>query len=675
MKFLARPQLSYVSPWLLAAATALLVLIVVTFTLSNIQREKYLMTETLLEKADTLMRIVHSGARSSYFADLKRGLWNAEPWNEYAQRVVDHVSEDPAIKFLAIVSASGKVVVHNDRTQIGKNANLPLPVIPEEYLKKGTPIISHNIIEEEGTSGRVFAAIRLFYPYFSLSKTIPSNMRDMILKMHPPEVMTPPQQQKQAPPSPAGPAPKNEAGPPLGQQPIPETENALPGGAVPDLPSKSGPTPFIPTEPALTIGEGTALHNNYYILVGLDMSGFDHSLRQQKLQAFFLSLAMLLVGIGGWLSLAAVQGLRVSQKTLNDMKAFTGLLVARLPVGIIATDKGGRITTLNTAATEMTGILGENATGKRPENILPQEFADFFTAEQPDSSGSGNGQGREKEIAVTLDGKKENLLCHINTVHEEMSDEYKGHVLLISNLTELKHLEKEMRENERLAAVGRMAAGVAHEVRNPLSSIKGLALLLRGKFAQDSRENETAGLLIQEVERMNRTVSELLSFARPASLHLQKVSLGDLLNDNLRLIFSDAESSGISTSLDVAENLKFVLADKDRLNQVFINVLLNAIQSMEIDGRLSVRAANSDRGETVVVTIQDTGCGIAQENMTQLFYPYFTTKQGGTGIGLAISQKIVSDHKGSIKIDSTPNKGTTVTVELPVYKEQDATAV
>ena len=247
--------------------------------------------------------------------------------------------------------------------------------------------------------------------------------------------------------------------------------------------------------------------------------------------------------------------------------------------------------------------------------------------------------------------------------------DYKGQVFLLSNLTEIKGLEKEMREHERLAAVGRMAAGVAHEVRNPLSSIKGLALLLKGKFEADSRESETAGLLIQEVERMNRTISELLSFARPASLNLKKVALGEILDENLRLIASDTHGNGITTSLRVDSDLRSVTADRDRLNQVFINLMLNAVQAMEKGGELVVTAKNNDRDKTVAVTVQDTGSGIEPENMPQLFYPYFTTKPGGTGIGLAISQKIISDHKGSIRIDSAPGQGTTVTVELPYYRE------
>lgn len=663
MKLFVRPQLSYVSPWLLAAATALLVLIIVIFSLNNIQREKHLMTEALVAKADTLIRIVHSGARSAYFADLKRGLWNAEPWNEYAQRVIDHVSEDPAIRFLAIINETGKVVAHNEREQIGESSDLPLPVIPEAHMTKGPSVMSHQILEKASDS-RVFAAIRLFYPYFSMKNPMPLKMRNSILKLHPPGIM---EQAKGV--QGTGPGKSDKAIP--GEMDTTQSVEKYPVQAGERVTRTQSVSP-LPGAPANLSDDGTGLHKKYYILVGLDMSGFDDSLRQQKLQAFVLSVAMFLVGVGGWLSLAAVQGLRVSQKTLSDIKAFTGLLVARLPVGIIATDNGGRITTFNAAAAEMTGITAASASGKRPENILPRIFADFFASEPLDHSGPVNGQGREKEIFVTLSGRKESLLCHINSVRDETSDEYRGQVLLISNLTELKNLEKEMRANERLAAVGRMAAGVAHEVRNPLSSIKGLALLLKDKFDKNSRESETAGLLIQEVDRMNRTVSELLSFARPASLDLQEISLRDLLDDNLRLISSDVQAGNIAINLDTDDNLKNIYADRDRLNQVFINLLLNAIQSMEDGGSLVVNAHNSEKGKTVIVTIQDNGCGIAQEDMAQLFYPYFTTKQGGTGIGLAISQKIVNDHKGSIKIDSVLGSGTTVRVELPVYTGQAA---
>ena len=223
-----------------------------------------------------------------------------------------------------------------------------------------------------------------------------------------------------------------------------------------------------------------------------------------------------------------------------------------------------------------------------------------------------------------------------------------------------------MRENERLAAVGRMAAGVAHEVRNPLSSIKGLALLLKGKFSRESREFETTGLLIQEVERMNRTISELLSFARPASLDLQQVDVQELLSETLELVAADMASEHIHTSLHCERNLPPVSADRDRLSQVFINIMLNGVQAMEHGGTLEITARKSGSGKRIKLQFRDSGKGIQPEQLSQVFFPYFTTKKEGTGIGLAISQKIIVDHGGSIRVESEPGRGTTVFVDLPV---------
>jgi two-component system sensor histidine kinase HydH len=233
-------------------------------------------------------------------------------------------------------------------------------------------------------------------------------------------------------------------------------------------------------------------------------------------------------------------------------------------------------------------------------------------------------------------------------------------------MTDLKNLEKKMRETERLAAVGRMAAGVAHEVRNPLSSVKGLALLLQGKFPPKSNEHETATLLIQEVERMNRTISELLSFARPAALDLSNVDVGELLERQVRLMEADAASEGITFTLDLAEDLQLITADQDRLNQVFINILLNAVQAMTAGGEIIVSACVNMNSKTIAISFADTGSGMEQETLKQVFFPYFTTRKNGTGIGMALSQKVIADHGGTIHVQSVPGQGTTVTIELPI---------
>lgn len=616
MKIFPRPRFFSVSPWLLAAATALLVLIVVTFTLNNIRREQQLMTEAMLEKADTLIRILHSGSRSAYFSDLQRGVWKTEAWQSYVQRIIDHLAEAPDVAFLAVVDDVSTVAAHNNREKIGQKLGFVLPKnMPFAQDEKGS--YGYRVTKNP-EYGRVFEVVRLFYPYRSFLQNMPHNS---LIQRH-------------------------------GVQPFSQSSEVF------------------QSLWQAKINKGLD-HRNSYVLVGLDMSGYDRSLQRIKLQTFVLSLIMLLVGLGGWISLATVQGYRVSQQTLGEIKLFTNLLLAKLPVGIIATDQEGVITTFNDAAASMTGVAGKDALGVRTGQALPEPFAVLFAGNGSGESGeAGPAAGVEKEVVVGAGAAKQHYLCHAMEIEGGMS-EHQGKVLLISDITQLKGLEREMRENERLAAVGRMAAGVAHEVRNPLSSIKGLALLLKGKFEEHSRDSEAAALLIEQVERMNRTVSELLSFTRPAPLKLEKISLGVLLENTLRLIESDADGSGVRTSLEVAPDLPDIAADRDRLNQVFINLLLNSVQAMDQGGELKVTAETGKDNRTVTVRIQDTGCGVPPENLPQLFYPYFTTKKGGTGIGLAISQKIVSDHKGSIRIESVKGEGATVTVELPVFIEAE----
>ena len=604
MKWLPRPKFIYVSPWLLAAATGLLVLIVVTFALSNIQREKRLMTNALLQKAATMYRVIRSGARASYVSDLRRGVWQPDPWNDHVQRVIDHLSDDPDLYFLAVVDGSGEVFAHSRPVMRGQTIKVRIPEHLSEKSTRGQFIF--RVGDEKG-QGRFFEVIRPYVPFQSIRPPLPLSLFELHKKFS---------------------GPGNE--------------------------TLSGP---------FSLNNTWKDDRDYFVIVALDMKGYDRALRRLRFQVLTLSLAMLLVGIGGWLSLAAVQGYRVSRQALHEIQAFTGLLVSKLPVGIIATDKRGTIATWNKAVAELIGVEENAATGKQPDEILPQVLADFFSGADDCEDAS---QGCVPEVRLIAQGEELVLNCH-HLVISNRDGVPEGEVLLLSNMTELKNLEKEMRETERLAAVGRMAAGVAHEVRNPLSSIKGLALLLKGKFSQKSNEHETAILLIQEVERMNRTISELLSFARPAPLELTEVDMHALLEQQVRLLVADVASDNIVFDLEVADDLLPVAADQDRIKQVILNILLNGVQAMDSGGMLTVRAWNNPDNKTVVLTVTDTGMGMGKETLSQVFFPYFTTKRRGTGIGLALSQKVIADHGGTIYLSSVPGQGTVVTVELPWY--------
>jgi two-component system sensor histidine kinase HydH len=221
-----------------------------------------------------------------------------------------------------------------------------------------------------------------------------------------------------------------------------------------------------------------------------------------------------------------------------------------------------------------------------------------------------------------------------------------------------------LQRNERLAALGKMAAGVAHELRNPLSSIKGLAVLLKAKFSIPSNEAETADILVKEVERLNRSIGELLDYAKPAQLKRDAAFIQEIIRKTVSLVQVDAESYNIDIQLETDNDIPQILVDKDKMNQVFLNLFLNAIQAMEHGGDLVVRA-EKDR-QTIIITIRDNGVGIEPENLSRVFDPYYTTKNDGTGLGLAMTSKIIEEHGGKIELSSVYGEFTEVRVILPL---------
>ena len=204
-------------------------------------------------------------------------------------------------------------------------------------------------------------------------------------------------------------------------------------------------------------------------------------------------------------------------------------------------------------------------------------------------------------------------------------------------------LQDEMKRKEKLVALGHLAAGVAHEIRNPLSSIKGLA---------------------KEADRLNRVVSELLELVKPTHLALQAVELNTLISHSLQLVSQDANSREIQLRFTANDTLPEIQADPDRLTQVLLNLYLNAIQAIGLHGVISVTASESGAG--VKISVTDSGKGIAADQLEAIFTPYFTTKAEGTGLGLAVVHNIVEQHGGTIQVASQEGKGATFTLWLPV---------
>jgi len=238
----------------------------------------------------------------------------------------------------------------------------------------------------------------------------------------------------------------------------------------------------------------------------------------------------------------------------------------------------------------------------------------------------------------------------------------------LKDLSEIRALEFEIQQKDKLAAVGTLAAGVAHEIRNPLSSIKGYATYFGSLFDSDSDNQKAASIMAEEVDRVNRVISELLEFARPMQLEIKETSISELVDKALRLIKYEAKTAKVKIISSIEPAIPDIAVDKDRFTQVLLNIFINGIQAMESGGSLNIRALT--RGNRLHFEISDTGGGISAADQANIFNPYFTTKKKGTGLGLAIAFKIIENHGGDITIESAEGKGTTFVISLPMEQNQ-----
>ncbi|MEG2172208.1 MAG: two-component system sensor histidine kinase ZraS [Desulfovibrionaceae bacterium] len=231
-------------------------------------------------------------------------------------------------------------------------------------------------------------------------------------------------------------------------------------------------------------------------------------------------------------------------------------------------------------------------------------------------------------------------------------------------------LEEEVRRKEKLAAVGTLAAGVAHEIRNPLSSIKGYATYFGQLFPEGSEDRAAAGVMVREVDRLNRVITDLIGFSRPTDVHLQPTPLTDVAEHALRLLGQDAAQRGVKLVLDAAPSLPPALLDADRFGQALLNVCLNALEAMPQGGVLTLRLTRY-AAKRLCLEVHDTGTGIAPEHLPHIFDPYFTSKKQGTGLGLATVHKIVEAHGGEVVVNTQyasphADNGTSFRFLLPI---------
>jgi two-component system sensor histidine kinase HydH len=395
------------------------------------------------------------------------------------------------------------------------------------------------------------------------------------------------------------------------------------------------------------------------IFVGFDIAPFEDARKEDIRNTVIVSSVLLILGVSGFLTLFLAQGYRSTKQQLQDTSAISDEVVANIPVGLIFLGRTDRVVLLNAAAEAISGLSFDVVRGDLFDSVLPTELIDVV------SSLKHNERILDREMDCVF---SEGLPIPLSVTAARITNdagEFVGNVLLLIDLNEIKQLREAVKRKEKLAAIGGLAAGVAHEIRNPLSSIKGMASYFRNKFQDDNDDSDAADIMIKEVDRLNRVISELLEFARPSKVDLKPTDISAVLDHSVRLIGQDADAKNIKIDLETNNNLPDALLDPDRFTQCLLNLYLNSIQSMPSGGNLTV-SSDYDGDKLVKVTVRDTGVGINEEDLNHIFDPYFTTKAKGTGLGLAVLHKIVEAHDGKINVHSTLDKGTIFTISIPI---------
>jgi two-component system sensor histidine kinase PilS (NtrC family) len=415
---------------------------------------------------------------------------------------------------------------------------------------------------------------------------------------------------------------------------------------------------------------GAMLDMQYY-----NVSGFVRSENFTAVQVLFLVfiniLSFYIVALlSGYLSerlRRTRQELREKSIDLDDLRVLQEHILKNVGSGVLTMDLQANIALWNPAAEQITGyrydeikkswqqVFGDSLKGIFGHTDLLKKHPFHF-----------NGQIVKKDGSTAMIGMTASLL-------KDESDVVRGIIFVFQDITKMIEMENQVRMQERLATVGSLAAGIAHEIRNPLASLSGSIQVLQGELDLKGDNKRLMDIVVRETDRLNTIIMEFLEYARPKNAQNERIELLPVLDEMIMLLKNCKEFTGnirISHSVDPRLVLQ---GDAKRLRQVFWNLLLNACQAMPHGGGIAVTASSSYRSDDnstwCEISIADTGQGITSENRDKIFNPFFTTKTGGTGLGLAIVYRIIEDHGGTITLDTVPGNQTKFIIRLPLFEE------
>ena len=410
------------------------------------------------------------------------------------------------------------------------------------------------------------------------------------------------------------------------------------------------------------------LHDKY-LLIGINMEDYYVRYNQIKQRILLNYLVILILSILGIYMIFRMQENMVVKRTLRNMKDYTTKLLETIDSGVISVDERNTIKTFNKKSEEIFQLKRSEVIGKDAENVLPLKVDNQSIY----WLGLQERKKVEQEIEIFI-GTNSKKTLEVNTsLLSERKDYDGGMVILVRDISRLKTLSEEINRNKRLASLGKLSSGIAHEIRNPLSAISGLAQFLHQSLDESDERKTDLSIILKEVDRLNQLINQILDFSRPKKLEFSKFSLHKMLEELIHLLQLEKNKKVISFRLYAKHKNIFIDADRNQLKQALMNIILNSIQSIDKKGQISISLDSmlSKNKEMTQITIIDNGSGIDSADLPHIFDPFFTKRDNGYGLGLSIAYNLIEMHQGAIKVESEKGKWTKVKIILPNRRQKE----
>jgi len=582
-----RSLLKYLPVLSIVLVAGILLVIVVVFTIRNLNAQNQRMEEFTSRQGIAVIRTLEAGTRTGFM----EGDWGIE----HLQMLIEQAAKDPDVEWVGLINGDGVIIAHSEPAKIGLRLLMGEEMsLVKTVIRTGEPLSRKRNLPADRTILEIW---KLFTPFPDQITQAETTLRSTRIGQELLDVFD--RDQKQV------------------------------------------------------------------LFLGLKMDRFKQIQHQDIMLAIFIGAVLFVIGSAGVYFIFVLQNAYLVRRTLDEMRTYTRNVVESMANGLITVDRSLRVATFNSTALDILRKPKEEVEGYPIGELLPLENEIKQILADPEEI-------IEKEVKIATETTGKIFLgLSVSPLKEPDSLISRGAVIIVRDLTMIRELEQKVIVSEKFAALGRLSAGIAHEIRNPLNSIRGFIQYFQKKIRLEEEDYRYTDLMLTEVDRLNRVISKLLAYSKPREPRLSIRSAEEILDHCARVVEREAAEAGVEVVREPAiGEPPLVLMDTDQMTQVFLNILINAIDATPAGGKVFVRYATDDRDRLRII-VEDTGEGIPRENQDKIFDPFFSTKKQGTGLGLAIVKSIIEGHGGEIEVEAEPGKGTRFIITLNGYRAQD----